>query len=68
MLREPLEPFLGGLGRHNREAVHLEELDQGPANRQIVLDDEHKAGGILRHNIECLIGCSEHRLGRLSIT
>ena len=68
VLRESLEPFLGGLGRHNRKAVHLEEFDQGAANREIVLDDEHEAGGILRHNIGCLLSCSERRLGRLSIT
>ena len=47
MLLAALEPFVGGLGGHDREAVHLEELHERPADRQIVFDDEHEAGGVL---------------------
>ena len=44
-----VEPFVGGLGGDDREAVHLEKLHQRSSHRHVVFDDEHETGGIVGH-------------------
>ena len=47
---ERVEPFVGGLRRDDREAVHFEKLHQRPADRDVVFDHEHEARAIFGHD------------------
>ena len=51
VLPQRLEPFVGGLGGDDGEAVHLEKLHQRPADRHIVFDDEHEPSAIFVHKV-----------------
>ena len=51
VLAQRVEPFVGRFRGDDREAVHLEELHQRSADRDVVFDHQHQARAVFAHKI-----------------